>query len=263
MIMSAHGEANLPECLEKEKTRVCIGCLVEKPWNTVYFPVAEVKPKLVPILMRRKKYKTGTPPEVIGFRWTSGYRKPSARCRDCWNSRFRIKRYSWHRRQKLYALRPKKALFHGRRKSVKENNEIATWRRLGPERYRERALKKGAVEWKRFMKVVFPRPKPRCAIQPKAIATERVSNFNHDARERGGVGSIGVLPLRWLHERSPGCFYCGKDVRKVFHFDHKIPLAVGGSHTIENIAIACPPCNIKKRTMTDVEFKAQMEVVYA
>lgn len=49
------------------------------------------------------------------------------------------------------------------------------------------------------------------------------------------------------------CHYCGNDLDD-FHRDHKIPLVRGGRNDIVNIALACPPCNLKKNRKTDDEF---------
>jgi 5-methylcytosine-specific restriction endonuclease McrA len=52
------------------------------------------------------------------------------------------------------------------------------------------------------------------------------------------------------------CLYCGIKVeRKInLHLDHKIPLSKNGSHTIENIAISCASCNLRKGTKSMKEF---------
>ena len=47
------------------------------------------------------------------------------------------------------------------------------------------------------------------------------------------------------------CFYCYRSLRTpegtvAAHRDHFIPLAHGGSNAIENIVLACGPCNIRK-----------------
>ncbi|HEC66507.1 MAG TPA: HNH endonuclease [bacterium] len=49
------------------------------------------------------------------------------------------------------------------------------------------------------------------------------------------------------------CHYC-KAKLAGFHRDHKIPLCREGTNSIDNIALACPPCNLKKNKKTDEEF---------
>jgi hypothetical protein len=40
------------------------------------------------------------------------------------------------------------------------------------------------------------------------------------------------------------CSYCGQECRATYHIDHIVPLAVGGTNRIENLALACPRCNL-------------------
>lgn len=50
-----------------------------------------------------------------------------------------------------------------------------------------------------------------------------------------------------LQQAEGKCEYCGVKVNeKTAMIDHKIPLSKGGTSTIENLAIACPKCNILK-----------------
>lgn len=52
------------------------------------------------------------------------------------------------------------------------------------------------------------------------------------------------------------CLYCGIKVEKRvnLHLDHKIPLSKNGNHTIDNIAISCASCNLRKGTKSVKEF---------
>ena len=50
------------------------------------------------------------------------------------------------------------------------------------------------------------------------------------------------------------CAYCGKDCSCEYHIDHKLPLSRGGGNNIENLALSCPTCNLKKKNKTDIEF---------
>jgi len=50
------------------------------------------------------------------------------------------------------------------------------------------------------------------------------------------------------------CFYCGRFVRKADrHVDHIVPLAKGGLHTLDNLAVACAKCNLKKHAKRPVQ----------
>jgi len=55
------------------------------------------------------------------------------------------------------------------------------------------------------------------------------------------------------------CFYCNKPffngtLEAKLHIDHKTPLSRGGVDNIENIALACPSCNLSKHDKTADEF---------
>ena len=41
------------------------------------------------------------------------------------------------------------------------------------------------------------------------------------------------------------CWYCSGQMEK-YHVDHRIPLSRGGSNSIENLVLACAPCNLSK-----------------
>ena len=51
------------------------------------------------------------------------------------------------------------------------------------------------------------------------------------------------------------CFYCKRDVGTSFHIDHKVPVAKGGDHSLDNFAIACMPCNQEKHAKDIDEYR--------
>ena len=56
-----------------------------------------------------------------------------------------------------------------------------------------------------------------------------------------------------LLDKADGCCCsCKKEVKKVFHIDHIIPLAEGGSNESENLQVLCKPCHFEK-TRTEQE----------
>lgn len=52
------------------------------------------------------------------------------------------------------------------------------------------------------------------------------------------------------------CHYCGVNISGGYHIDHAQPVARGGKNADENYRATCKPCNLTKRTMTEVEFFA-------
>jgi 5-methylcytosine-specific restriction endonuclease McrA len=52
----------------------------------------------------------------------------------------------------------------------------------------------------------------------------------------------------YIFKRDEGaCRYCGKELKSKFHIDHIIPFSKGGADEIENFALACTECNLKKK----------------
>lgn len=52
------------------------------------------------------------------------------------------------------------------------------------------------------------------------------------------------------------CAYCGS--RRPLHADHRAPLSRGGGNSISNILPACQPCNQRKGTGTEREFRIRL-----
>jgi len=49
------------------------------------------------------------------------------------------------------------------------------------------------------------------------------------------------------------CYWCNRRLTK-FHIDHYQPLSNGGLHTLENLVISCPACNLKKSNKDPIKF---------
>jgi 5-methylcytosine-specific restriction endonuclease McrA len=52
------------------------------------------------------------------------------------------------------------------------------------------------------------------------------------------------------------CFYCKEPLNRDFHIDHKIPIAKGGTHSLENMVLACMPCNQEKHAKDIDEYRS-------
>ena len=82
----------------------------------------------------------------------------------------------------------------------------------------------------------------------------KIKNPTRRARIAGNGGSFTLNELNALFIEQGGCcFYC-KEVLDKTHIDHKTPISRGGTSYIENIALSCPTCNMKKGTKTVEEF---------
>src|SRR5256885_5103728 len=73
------------------------------------------------------------------------------------------------------------------------------------------------------------------------------------------MSDISSLRAAVVHRASGRCEYCrlsqlGQEA--AFHIDHAVPRAAGGPTTLENLALACVSCSLRKwakRTATDPE----------
>lgn len=84
------------------------------------------------------------------------------------------------------------------------------------------------------------------------FCSERCNQAAHNATRKASwkVGSRQERVSRaYIVERDGSrCHLCGKHCcADEIHLDHVIPLARGGSHSPENIRVACAPCNLSKR----------------
>ena len=51
------------------------------------------------------------------------------------------------------------------------------------------------------------------------------------------------------------CFYCKLPLDGSEHVDHKVPIAKGGKHAMENFVLACMPCNQEKHAKDIDEYR--------
>ena len=76
-----------------------------------------------------------------------------------------------------------------------------------------------------------------------------------------GVGARRRAPLAMRHavlERDGEvCAYCGSTAGP-FHVDHKTPWSLGGKHDLDNLCVACEPCNLAK---SDLPYAVWMEII--
>lgn len=100
------------------------------------------------------------------------------------------------------------------------------YRRKNAGRYREQSR-----EW------VRRNPEKRAAVVRCYTAKRR-------SWTKSGVGAAELA--QWTAEQPKRCYWCGCGCKRNYHVDHYVPLSQGGSHTIDNLVIACGPCNLRK-----------------
>lgn len=134
-------------------------------------------------------------------------------------------------------------------------DKVAYYRSLNPEIAVERA-----VAWQ---KANPDRHNANSAAWQRANPEKRAaSNHRRRAKERGAEGAHTAADVKAIFESQRGlCANCKKKLfksgKKIFHADHIMPLALGGSNWPENIQCLCPTCNMRKGAKTPEEWARQ------
>lgn len=72
--------------------------------------------------------------------------------------------------------------------------------------------------------------------------------------EAGGDLSKGLAERLFKLQRGKCACGCGQPLGDDYHLDHRMPLALGGSNTDDNIQLLTATCNLKKGAKHPVEF---------
>jgi len=105
----------------------------------------------------------------------------------------------------------------------------------------------------------YKRP-PRIRDKEKAKEHLRIRWKFRAFKKRLAAGSFTYEEWqKKLEEYNNCCAYCGKLLIIDITIDHDIPIAKGGTNSIDNLVPCCKPCNSKKHSKTGDEFKALMK----
>lgn len=89
----------------------------------------------------------------------------------------------------------------------------------------------------------------RAANWDKVLTYARNSKAKRRAIERSYDLPAGDL-ITWVDSQPKVCTYCKCLCEDSYHIDHIVPLSKGGAHSLDNLTIACPFCNISKGNKT-------------
>lgn len=89
----------------------------------------------------------------------------------------------------------------------------------------------------------------------KGKISKRNTHYKRKLAIKNGISTSEIMK----HTNSiKNCYWCkckiDKTIKNGFHIDHYIPLSKGGTHTLENIVISCPSCNILKSNKDPYKF---------
>jgi 5-methylcytosine-specific restriction endonuclease McrA len=135
------------------------------------------------------------------------------------------------------------------RNADKARAAMRRWRQAHPDEHRAELRAYYARDPERRQRQIDASPN-RKAVR---VASE------HRRRDRGAAGGTPFTYKEWLAlvaQHCGRCAYCG--AAGSLQVDHRTPLARGGTNDLRNILPACGPCNQRKHTLTEAEFRARL-----
>ncbi len=91
----------------------------------------------------------------------------------------------------------------------------------------------------------------------KASSKAYAHNSRTARRGRLKDGDVTNEQLTSLLNRSTNCYWCECALTEI-HIDHYVPLSKGGKHTISNLVVSCPSCNLRKGSKSPLKFASMV-----
>lgn len=86
-------------------------------------------------------------------------------------------------------------------------------------------------------------------------APRRINAKNQKAKRRSAEGTFSRGDVdRIFDAQKRKCAVCKVSIGKIYHVDHIVPIAKGGTNWPRNIQLLCPSCNMAKSAKDPVEF---------
>ena len=84
---------------------------------------------------------------------------------------------------------------------------------------------------------------------------QRIIMANRNAASRGVRGKVRLDAISLLTAQQGGlCVYCKKELNGIFHIDHIMPIKLKGTHSIDNLQLTCPACNLHKGAQHPLDY---------
>lgn len=154
------------------------------------------------------------------------------RCKDC----KRQQKRAWK------ATNPEREREHWRRWREKQPAGTLPYQRRWLEQNSERNSETKR-EWKRANREKVNEAERRRRAGNLEVERQRSREYQHRRRTLKGQGTPETM-ARVAELVDDPCVYCGSTEN--IEIDHIVPLSRGGTHTPENLAPACRPCNRSK-----------------
>ncbi len=92
-------------------------------------------------------------------------------------------------------------------------------------------------------------------VRAKNKKNEKVRGQNRRALVRNAVGKLSKdLPAKLFKLQGGMCPCCKQPLGDDYHLDHKMPLALGGENTDDNMQLLRATCNLQKHAKHPVDF---------
>jgi hypothetical protein len=131
-----------------------------------------------------------------------------------------------------------------------QNAYSAEWKASNPERHAAHAVKYRAKNPEKASDCVSK----WIAANPEA---RRIYKHNRRARETGGKLSTGLSDRLFKLQRGKCACGCKHPLGDDYHLDHRMPLALGGTNTDDNMQLLTATCNLQKSAKHPIDFMQQ------
>lgn len=178
-------------------------------------------------------------------------------CKECRNSLMRESRQDINSKHKEIL---RKSYKKHKEKRIQEKAEYReSNRKLLADKQKEyyRENKEDCIEYQKKYRVYNKEKVRDCQKRYRATETAKVANRNREHRRRSlkKEGDVSTVELRELLANAKVCYWCNKKlIGNKKQVDHYVALSKGGKHTLSNLVVACPDCNLKKNAKDPFEF---------
>jgi len=131
---------------------------------------------------------------------------------------------------------------------------IGKWQSENPEKMKAYRAKSAPKDRERTKKWMLLNPE-RCMQNHKRYYSQNKDGFlkrNYIRRVRVRNQCIDLRGIKKFMQIQKAkafcvCYYCKKQVPgSEIHFDHMVPIVNGGPHSVANLCVSCPTCNLSK-----------------
>ncbi len=237
-------------------TKICTKCKTEKPLTD--FELRKDTNKYRNqckkcLLEKRKKYRENNK-EKIALRKKIYYEKN----KECILLKQKeVMKDDEHREyKKKYA----KEYYKKNKEPVREKQRLHRIKNI--EKYKERE-KRNTILFKDYIKdrskAYYIKNKEKIIEKIKEYSqTEKGKIIRRNMNQRRRLlvkdGDVTTNQLQELISKSTHCYWCKTKLKNEYQIDHYFPISKGGKHTISNLVITCPTCNLKKNAKDPIEF---------